>query len=270
MRGETSLGRGIATIVVAGVVLGTAYNGAGLLSRPSRGIPWVAAKNDLPDLDSLSARAGNPASGAPGDSLAPAPAPSAGSTATPSGALAPSADPGQPASRTKGKPAQARREAPKPPEASQPTAKPTEPPGQTPAQVPGQTPAQAQARPPLPFIPESDQPVQVKLATAKLLFDAGAALFLDAREPSDFQAGHIPGALQMTREDALDNPDRVKALPVRGRPIVTYCDGGPCEASLELARALVGAGYRKVLVFSGGYPEWVAAGHPVERGGNGR
>ncbi len=253
MRGETSLGRGIATIVIAGALLGVAYNGAGLLSRPSRGIPWIAARTALPDLDSLSAGAGGPAApSAPGDSAAPPPA--------------------SPAET----PALARREAPKPPEAAHATATapeagatPPDPAAKQPEPV-RQPPAQAQARPPLPFIPESDQPVQVKLATAKLLFDAGGALFLDAREPTDFEAGHIPGALQMTREDALNDPDRVKALPVRGRPIVTYCDGGPCESSLELARALVGAGYRKVLVFAGGYPEWVAAGHPVERGGSGR
>ncbi len=270
MRGETTLGRGIATIVVAGAVLGLAYNGAGLLSRPSRGIPWVAAKSDLPDLDNLSARAGDPASGAPTGQVPVSPA---GPAVTPPGEPAESAaptrgtDPAQGASRPAGRPTTARGTAAG---ASEPAGQRTTRTAQPPPQQATQPPAQAQARPPLPFVPESDQPVQVKLATAKLLFDAGAALFLDAREPSDFEAGHIPGALRMTRADALNDPDRVKALPVRGRPIVAYCDGGPCESSLDLARALVGAGYRKVLVFSGGYPEWVAAGHPVERGGSGR
>jgi rhodanese-related sulfurtransferase len=121
----------------------------------------------------------------------------------------------------------------------------------------------------VPFIPESDQPIQAKLATVKTLFDAGAALFLDARDPEEYDAGHIPGALRLTRQDALSEPDRMKTLPVRGRPIVAYCAGGVCEASRDLAEVLVEAGYRKVLVYAGGFPEWAAAGYPVERGSGG-
>ena len=120
---------------------------------------------------------------------------------------------------------------------------------------------------PLPFIPDSDQPIQVQTATAKRFFDAQAALFLDARDPAEYGAGHIPGAVRLTSPEAHTEPDRVKALPVQGRPIICYCEGGDCEASLDLARALIEAGYRKVLVYMGGYPEWAAAGHPVEKGG---
>ncbi|MGE5178387.1 MAG: rhodanese-like domain-containing protein [Bacteroidota bacterium] len=101
---------------------------------------------------------------------------------------------------------------------------------------------------------------------AKRLFDAKAALFLDARDPSEYEEGHIPTAIRLTRDEALQYPDRVKALGETSRPIVTYCNGGACEASLELARVLVDAGYRRVLVYTGGFPEWTAAGHSVARG----
>ena len=228
-------------IVAAGTVLGLAYNGAGLMSRPPRGIPWVGTKADLPELESL----------APPDSTA--------GTAT---ALdpAPRVTKAPRVERAGGGPVGSAPVAPAPARADS---------GST-ASSSAETSPEARTTAPVPFIPEADRPIQVKLATAKSLFDASAALFLDARDAGEYEAGHIPGAMRLTRDDALSEPDRVKALAARGRPIVTYCDGGACEASLDLARALVDAGYRKVLVFSGGFPEWAAAGHPVEHGEGGR
>jgi rhodanese-related sulfurtransferase len=122
----------------------------------------------------------------------------------------------------------------------------------------------------VPLIQERSRPVEIDLATAKSLFDGGAALFVDARDGAEFEAGHIPRAVRLTPNDALAEPERVRALAPGARPIVTYCEGGTCEASLDLARALVDAGYRRVLVYAGGFPEWAAAGHPIERGGGGR
>jgi rhodanese-related sulfurtransferase len=119
---------------------------------------------------------------------------------------------------------------------------------------------------PPPFVPESDQPIQVQVATVKRFYDARAALFLDARDPAEYEAGHIPGAIRLTNPEAQNEPERLQALPVNGRPIICYCEGGACEASLDLARFLIESGYRKVLVYMGGYPEWAAAGHPVEKG----
>jgi rhodanese-related sulfurtransferase len=58
----------------------------------------------------------------------------------------------------------------------------------------------------------------------------------------------------------------MKALPAQGRPIICYCEGGACEASLDLAKTLIDAGYKRVLVYMGGFPEWSAAGQPVEKG----
>jgi len=119
---------------------------------------------------------------------------------------------------------------------------------------------------PLPFIPESDKPIQVQLATAKKFFTARGALFLDARDPAEYEAGHIPGAIRLTGPEANTDPEKIKALPVQGRPIICYCEGGACEASLDLARTLIDAGYKKVLVYMGGFPEWSADNQPVEKG----
>jgi rhodanese-related sulfurtransferase len=117
-----------------------------------------------------------------------------------------------------------------------------------------------------PFVPETDKPVQITIQEAKLHFDAKTALFVDARSLSEYEGGHIPGAIRLTSDEALRTPDRVKALGGPYRSIVAYCNGGGCDASLELARVLVAAGYRRVMVYTGGFPEWDAAGLPVSRG----
>jgi rhodanese-related sulfurtransferase len=118
----------------------------------------------------------------------------------------------------------------------------------------------------LPEIPDVDRPLDVTLATLKRFYDAGAALIVDARDGDEFADGHIAGALNLPYNDALADPSRVQRLDAQGRPIVVYCSGGDCELSHDLAKVLIEAGKRKVLTYSGGYPEWQAAGYPVERG----
>lgn len=238
MRDERSVVRGALVILVAGAVLGVAHNLVGLSSRPPRGIAWQATRTSLPKLAGVVPDSGaSDTSPVFGDSArqpshgAVRPPPRSEASAAPRVAgVAPSPDPARTAPVAAGA-------------ASDPTGTPA-----------------------VPSIPELDQPVEVDLATAKRLFDVGAALFLDARDPPEYEAGHIPGALRLTRNDVLLEPERLAALPVRDRPIVTYCEGGACEASLDLAKTLVESGFRRVLVFTGGMPEWTAAGHPIERG----
>lgn len=118
----------------------------------------------------------------------------------------------------------------------------------------------------VPDVQEMDRPMQVSLEAVKQFFDAEAALFVDAREGEEYAAGHIPGAVSLTFEDATSEPERLVGLDGAGRPIIAYCGGGACELSLELAWELIFAGNTRVLVYMGGFPEWVAAGYPVETG----
>jgi len=250
MNGDPSVVRGALIIVLAGATLGMAYNGMGLRSHPPHGIPWIAVKEELPTLvDSI---ASAPISEPPAPEVSPAGPQGSGATAQPSGTGT----------------------------TTQPTTKTTRPPATGSAGTGGEsqtTPAPQTSTPissapdarmpvPLPFIPESDKPLQVQLATAKKFFAARGALFLDARDPAEYEAGHIPGAVRLTGPEANSDPEKIKALPVNGRPIICYCEGGACEASIDLAKALIDAGYRKVLVYMGGFPEWSADNQPVEKG----
>ena len=118
----------------------------------------------------------------------------------------------------------------------------------------------------LPQIPDLDRPIQIQLAAVKQLFDAGAVVLIDAREPEEYAEGHIPGALSMPYDEVSSEPERLESLAAGGNAIAVYCGGGACELSLNLAWDLISAGQKKVVVYMGGYPEWAAAGYPIEQG----
>lgn len=117
-----------------------------------------------------------------------------------------------------------------------------------------------------PEIPDLPRPIQVQLVTAKQLFDAQAALFVDARDPDEFEAGHVPGSVNLPFDVVVTDPARLEALPAAGRPIVVYCGGGSCETAINLAQELLNVGHRRVTFFLGGYPEWQGSGYPVSTG----
>ena len=95
--------------------------------------------------------------------------------------------------------------------------------------------------------------------------------FLDARRSGEFTEGHLPGAWNTPVWEA-DLDDRLLDFKAQRRPgagdaIVIYCSGGDCRDSHLLAEKLLAQGYFHLLVYRAGYPDWVAQGHPVEKGG---
>jgi rhodanese-related sulfurtransferase len=130
------------------------------------------------------------------------------------------------------------------------------------AATPPPTPA-----PDAPVVPESREPIEAQLGSVKRLFDAGAAVFVDARTAGEYAEGHIPGAMNIPYDDVFRDPDRLKGFSSNGRPVVVYCGGGDCELSRNLAWALVEEGEKRVLVFLGGTAEWQRAGYPMSSGG---
>ncbi len=130
----------------------------------------------------------------------------------------------------------------------------------------GQAVESAPAAADLPTIPALPRPIQMQLPVVKRFYDAGAALFLDAREADEYEAGHVPGAIHVPFDTAVTDPALLESLPVEGRPIIVYCGGGACEVSINLAWELIGVGHGPVTYFQGGYPDWVAAGYPTATG----
>ena len=102
-------------------------------------------------------------------------------------------------------------------------------------------------------------PEYINLESAKEMYDRGI-IFIDARDEEEFAEGHIKGAIL-----APSTPELVQLFPDRSSPIVTYCSGGDCDVSMELAEQLMFEWeYERIFVYLGGWPEWEKAGYPVE------
>ncbi len=94
--------------------------------------------------------------------------------------------------------------------------------------------------------------------------------FLDARRSSEFAEGHVARAW-CTPVWESDVDDRLIAFKAARRPgsedpIVIYCGGGDCRDSHLLAEKLLNEGYFHLLIYRDGFPDWMAQGHPVEKG----
>ncbi|ACO80798.1 Rhodanese-domain protein [Azotobacter vinelandii CA] len=88
-----------------------------------------------------------------------------------------------------------------------------------------------------------------------------ADLLLDVREADEFQAGHIPGALNIPRGILEFKIDNAPELSARDLGIVLYCKTSG-RAALAAA-TLQDMGYRKVRSIAGGFDAWSAAGKAV-------
>jgi rhodanese-related sulfurtransferase len=112
---------------------------------------------------------------------------------------------------------------------------------------------------------DDDGPLALDLAQALELFEGGRAVFVDARMPDEFAAGHISGAFNLPLDDLESHLEVLNYLPEDGL-LITYCDGSECELSLELADELTAMGFGEVRVFFGGWERWIEAGYPTETG----
>lgn len=87
----------------------------------------------------------------------------------------------------------------------------------------------------------------------------GLVTVLDVRPPREYAAGHLPGAINIT-PDALNS--HLHHLP-KGREVIAYCRGPYCLLSVDTVALLRKKGY-KARRMKDGFPEWKAAGMPVE------
>ena len=87
----------------------------------------------------------------------------------------------------------------------------------------------------------------------------GLVTVLDVRQPEEYAAGHIPGAVNLPLE-VIER--RLNELPP-GNEIIAYCRGPYCVLAYEAVSALRKKGFR-VRRLEDGFPEWKAAGLPVE------
>ncbi|MFP3901304.1 MAG: rhodanese-like domain-containing protein [Acidimicrobiia bacterium] len=86
-----------------------------------------------------------------------------------------------------------------------------------------------------------------------------AAALIDVREPDEYVAGHVPGAVLVPLASV---PDRLDEVPEAGTVYVICASG---------SRSLVAAEYyrsqgRDAVNVAGGTKSWMSSGHPVSVG----
>lgn len=107
------------------------------------------------------------------------------------------------------------------------------------------------------------EPKAIKLNQAYSLFNKGIT-FIDAREESDYLAGHIKNSINIPFDDFDNHKQKLDKL-AKEKPYVIYCAGTDCDLSILLGNLLFEMGYKKVYVFFGGWVDWINAKYPVEK-----
>ncbi len=80
----------------------------------------------------------------------------------------------------------------------------------------------------------------------------GSHVFVDVREVDEWQEGHVPGAVHLSR-GMLES--RIEAIvPDRSSALVVYCAGG--ARSAFATKSLVELGYENVVSLAGGFADW--------------
>jgi len=102
---------------------------------------------------------------------------------------------------------------------------------------------------------------ETNVIEVKSRLDAGEPLTLvDVREESEWERGHLPGAVHLGKGILERDVERV--FPDLDRELILYCGGG--FRSALAAEALKKMGYTNPVSMDGGIRGWMEAGLPVE------
>ena len=103
--------------------------------------------------------------------------------------------------------------------------------------------------------------VQVPLAEFKAAFDSkGDFVIIDVRNPDEFSAAHVPGAVNVARGVLEFNI--WSAVPDKNKKIYVYCrTGGRAALATKVLNDL---GYKNAVSVKEGMKDWAKAGYPVK------
>jgi len=116
-----------------------------------------------------------------------------------------------------------------------------------------------------PVIPPSAQlgdPPFITLDDAVTMYQSSRVTFIDARDPVDYEYGHIGRAINIPFDYLDEEWDKVIAELDRTDQYVIYCGGTECESSLQMGRYFYELGFENVFVFYGGWHEWTINNMP--------
>ena len=87
------------------------------------------------------------------------------------------------------------------------------------------------------------------------------AVYLDVRDPNEFGAGHLPGAINVSRGTLEFNIwDKI---PDKNAKIYVYCK--TTSRSAFATKTMNDLGYKNAVLMDAQFEDWIKAGYPVER-----
>lgn len=105
------------------------------------------------------------------------------------------------------------------------------------------------------FFGETDGAQPMRMADLQqAMADHDDLTLIDVRPTSEYEAGHVPGAINIP---VADLADRMADLP-RGTPIVAYCRGPYCVMAATAVHQLRDAGFPAARLEIG-YPDWLTS-----------
>jgi rhodanese-related sulfurtransferase len=87
------------------------------------------------------------------------------------------------------------------------------------------------------------------------------AVYLDVRDPNEYAAGHLPGAINVSRGTLEMNI--WSKVPDQNAKIYVYCK--TAGRSTLATKTLNDLGYKNAALMDAQFEDWIKAGYPVER-----
>jgi adenylyltransferase/sulfurtransferase len=101
---------------------------------------------------------------------------------------------------------------------------------------------------------------EVDASRAAELRETDSPVFVDVRERSEWDEGHVPGAVHVPKSHLESRIEQ--AVPDRDAGVVVYCASG--SRSVFAAKTLEELGYENVVSLAGGFTDWKRNGFPFD------
>src|SRR5919106_1172045 len=101
---------------------------------------------------------------------------------------------------------------------------------------------------------------EVDASRASELRETDSPVFVDVRERSEWDEGHVPGAVHVPKSHLESRIEQ--AVPDRDATVVVYCASG--SRSVFAAKTLEELGYGNVVSLAGGFTDWKRNGFPFD------
>ncbi|HLX13176.1 MAG TPA: rhodanese-like domain-containing protein [Bacteroidota bacterium] len=99
----------------------------------------------------------------------------------------------------------------------------------------------------------------ISLDQVKRLLKEKRGVFVDAREPDEFDAGHLPGAINIPYLESENHFNQMMQIP-QDTLIVVYCSSSECPLGRDLIDFMRGMDFKKVMLYDEGWEGWTKAG----------